>query len=637
MKIPYKHFANHIESNPGIEELSNKLFQLGHEHEISNDIFDMELTPNRGDCLSLNGLLRDLGAFYNISINKNLYEKEIPNFPLKFFNNASTACRNISFLKIEIDKVPEKYKSSLDNYFLDLEIKKNNFFTDVSNYISYETGQPTHCYKLSKIIEPIELNFLEKSCEFFTLLDKKISLNKGDLVFCDKNNEVLNLAGVVGGDKTSCDKSTKTVIVECANFNPEAIIGKSLKYNIHSDAAHKFERGTDPCCHDYVLRRFLSIVEDHADIKSVELFTDNINKNKNKSLDYDINAINNILGININKDECSAYLTKLGFIIKDNIIEIPSYRNDINTLNDISEEVARVIGFNNIKAHPTRLELKENFEINLEEKKIKKFLIKNGFYEVINNPFVSENFKQSIEVDNPLDSNRKYLRTNLKESLIKNLLFNERRQKDIVKLFEISDVYINKNTEGKKVVGIIASGRLDRNYLDFSKKMNEKYFKKILGKLGNYQFKVEEISRQSIDSKLKNPIMYCELEIDFFNEIYGEYDNLTLKDISNKKYIPVSEFPISYRDLSFSIKNFAQCRALEKFILNFKNNLLQEVFVFDYYKNDKMNEIKIGFRFIFQSKKSTITDQEVDNVIEKIIYSATDKYDSISIPGLQLK
>ena len=634
MKISYKHLVKNIHSNPSIEKLSEKLFQLGHEHEILGEIFDMELTPNRGDCFSLNGLLRDLSIFYDISFEKDIYEKDIPNFSFKFKNDSDGACRNISFLKVEIDEVPMKYNSYLEDYFLDLDIKKNNFFTDVSNYISYETGQPTHCYKSSTINEPIKLNFLKKSCEFNTLLDKKININEGDLVFCDKKNEVINLAGVVGSDKTSCDKNTKSVIIECAYFNPETIIGKSLKYDINSDAAHKFERNTDPLCHDYVLRRFLNVVESHTKIRNVEIFSENHVENINKSISYDPDVINKILGIKITADECSTYLKKLGFVIKDDIITIPSYRNDVSSINDISEEVARSIGYNNIKAQTLNLDLTNRSKKNFEEKKLKKLLINEGFYEVINSPFVGKSTKESVLVDNPLDSNRKYLRTNLKDSLVNNLLFNERRQKDSVKLFEISDIYSNKNRMGKRTIGIIASGRVDKNYLNFSKKINSDYFEKILSNLENSKYIVEEISRHKLDSKLKDSIIYCEIEIDFNIKVDGTYDDLSLKDIGNKKYIPVSEFPSSSRDLSFSIKDSSKCKALEEFILKYENNLLKEVFVFDYFKNEKANEIKIGFRFIFQSHNSTMTDKEIDNAMQKLINDAL-KIESVSIPGLQ--
>ena len=203
MKIPYKHLVKYIDSNPDINELSEKLFQLGHEHEVLKEVFVMELTPNRGDCLSINGLLRDLNLFYDISNKKEIYQKDIKPFSFEFENKAKDSCSAIAFLKIEIDKVPKNYKSSLEDYFSDLDNKKINFFTDVSNYISYETGQPTHCYDSSKVNEPIILDFLDKSCEFETLTDRVIDIDNGDLVFRDINDKIINIAGVVGGKDTA--------------------------------------------------------------------------------------------------------------------------------------------------------------------------------------------------------------------------------------------------------------------------------------------------------------------------------------------------------------------------------------------------------------------------------------------------
>ena len=634
MKIPYRHFKKCINSNININQLSESFFQLGHEHEIYNDIFDFEITPNRGDCISLNGMLRDLNLFYDVSKDKCIYEKEIQSFDFQFANDAKDSCTSISFLKIDIDELPKKYLGSLEEYFLDLEVKKINFFTDISNFISYETGQPTHCYDSSKINGPLRLKFLKESFEFETLLDKKINVGEGDLAFTNTDNEVINLAGIIGGKSSSCDLNTKSVIVECAYFDPEAIIGKSVKYDINSDAAYKFERNTDYQCHEYVIKRFLKIVEDHTNIKNVKLFQKTYKKRDQILIPFNYEKINKILGANIEENDCLTFLNKLGFLITNNVIHVPSFRNDINSLNDISEEIARAVGYNNIKSKKININVKKETQINFNEKKLKKLLINHGFYEVINNPFVGEGSNESVQVDNPLDSNKNYLRTNLKDSLTTNLLFNERRQKDIIKLFEVSDVYSTKNKIGKKVIGIIASGRIDKNFKDFSKKIDKKYLEKILRNIKSNDIKIEEISRQSLNSKSKDIITYTEIEIDKIIDVQSSYDDLTIKDIRDIKHEPTSEFPSSNRDLSFSIKDFSECKKLEELLINFENKLLKDVFVFDYYRNENVGEIKIGFRFIFQSRDSTITDDEVNKVMNLVISDAL-KIKTVSIPGLK--
>ena len=112
--------------------------------------------------------------------------------------------------------------------------------------MSYETGQPTHCYNLEKVGDKNQVRFLKDSCKFETLVGKTINLDNKDLVFCNKHNQVINLAGVMGGKDSACEKSTKSAIIECAYFSPETILGKTIKHNINSEAAYKFERNTDP-------------------------------------------------------------------------------------------------------------------------------------------------------------------------------------------------------------------------------------------------------------------------------------------------------------------------------------------------------------------------------------------------------
>ena len=163
------------------------------------------------------------------------------------------------------------------------------------------------------------------------------------------NNSVISLAGVIGGNSTACSKSTRSVIVECAYFNPEVIIGKSVKYDLHSDASYKFERGVDIGSHEFVLKRFLKVVENHANIINVEIFSENINNFLNYEILFDVNKINHILGIKLNEKEYKNYLERLGFKITNNKIIVPTYRNDVKSQNDLAEEVARSIGYDNIR------------------------------------------------------------------------------------------------------------------------------------------------------------------------------------------------------------------------------------------------------------------------------------------------
>jgi phenylalanyl-tRNA synthetase beta chain len=634
MKIAYRHLVQHIEESPSIEHISNKLFQLGHEHEINGDILDMEFTPNRGDCLSINGLLRDLAVFYTVDLKQEIFTEKVNELQLDFENKSESICPKISFLKLEIDKVPETYKNSLDNYFSDLGLNKNNFFTDVSNYLSYETGQPTHCYDASAMTGKLLFHEIEKNEEFETLLDKKITLTGKNSVF-SLNDHIINLAGVVGGKSTSCTTDTKVVIVECAFFRPEEIIGKSVKYDIQSESSHKFERGVDPESHEKVLRRFIKLVNEHSNIIDMSIASYEYKDNPIHQIPVNVHKINQIIGINITENEYLNYLSKLKFDIDKDIIKVPSFRSDVKTQNDLAEEVARVIGYDNIPTSEINIPKNEKTNHKNLENKLRFFLLDHGFYEVINSPFVSLAADKAIKVDNPLDSNREYLRTNIQNSLVENLLFNERRQKDSIKLFEISDVYSSSNGINKKrKLSIIASGRVGINYEDFSKKINKKYLMKLFQEvLPNEVFNFEIVSRDLLDTKIKNEIVALEVDINSFSFDILSYKELSQLPKSFAQYVPISELPSSFKDISYSIKDYSKTQELQDLLLNYKSDILKNVCIFDYFKNEKQEEIKIGFRFTFQSKKATLNSAEIELVYTDIVAKSL-SISGISIPGM---
>lgn len=630
MKIHYTDLLRFLTKNPTIKDLSDKLYQLGHEHEIHNDIFEMELTPNRGDCFSVYGLARDLNIFYDLNDQIDIYEKPIEELHIDFHNSSPKACPKISFLEIEIGNDVKPYKSYLDNYFKNFEINKTNFFTDISNYLSYELGQPTHCFdgKISNNCINLEQKIVNE--EFTTLLGTKVDLNGENLVF-SSNNKIISLAGIMGGINSACSQNTRKVLVECAFFNPEAIIGKSIKYNINSDAAHKFERGVDRNSHETVLRRFLKIVSDHAEIINTKLKSFEYSSYIENSLEIDHKKINSILGTSISEDSYLNYLSKLNFKI-DESIKVPSHRHDINSQNDLSEEIARVIGYNNITDTPIKSEILKPLEPEESmDMKLKQFLINQGFTEVINFPFTSQANEKSIIIDNPLDSTKKYMRLDLKESLISNLIYNENRQFDSLKLFEISNTYHDTGyIEKESRLAIIAAGRLGQNYNEFTKKIDKKFLERIFSPL---ELLFEEIPRKHLDTKNKNKIFYAEINLNQIPNLFYKNAKTNIQKFNFIKYKKISEFPSSYRDLSFSIKSLDQVNGVIDYFEKIKFKTLKKVFMFDFYKNKSNNEIKIGYRFIFQAEDKTLTEREINSYLNTIIEPILKK-EGIHIPGM---
>ena len=620
MKILYQDLLNFLAEKPSKELLSEKLFQLGHEHEIDGDIFVMELTPNRGDCLSLIGLARDLNIFFGSSDALAYYDKDIDALDIEFKNDSPSDCPKISFLEIEIESIISDYKPYLENYFLLSGSNKTNLFTDVSNYISYELGQPTHCFDSEKING--EITFTNKPCNssFKTLLGSRISLKDKNCVFTIAD-EIISLAGVMGGASTSCSKDTKKVLVECAYFNSESIIGKAIKYNLNSDAAYKFERGVDYENHDLVLRRFIKIISEHANITSLKIKSFNFQELQKKYIPLDVKKINEIIGIDIKESEYLKILNKLNFAIKNNQILVPTFRNDISTQNDLAEEVARVIGYNNIKSSRISLLQPKKTKVINKAKYLESFFINNGFIETINYPFAITEESSAITVDNPLDSNKRFFRTNLKASLVENFIYNQRRQKESIKLFEISDIYFkNPEIAYKKKLGLIVGGRQGLDYQNFSKKLSKEYLQILLNdNLESDFFEIQEIFAEELGTKKKDKVFYVEVFIEDIPDTFFKSIEHKEQTINFTKYKPISEFPSSSRDLSFTIKNPSSFNKVLSMLENIQDELVYKSFIFDFYKNEKHELIKLGSRIIFQSKYKTLSEGDINKKLDELI------------------
>ena len=645
MKIVYSHLLNFLEKKPSIEELSEKLFQIGHEHKVEGGVFDLEITPNRGDCLSLRGLARDLNYFYSAKLEQKTFKGELPKAKLRFKNKAEALCPNICFLEIEIEREVKKYAPYLENYFKDLNLNKNNFFTDISNYLAYETGQPTHCYDAEKIEGPLVLEKRNKKEKFKTLLGSEIELEGDNLVFT-VNGVAVDLAGTMGDESTSCSKTTSKVLIECAYFKPEEILGKARKYNLTSEASYKFERGVDYLAQEKVLRRFVAIVQDHVKIKSCAIKSEQ-RKTNLASVKFDSLKLNKVIGIDLTYEEQKEILKSLYFQVSNNV-KVPSHRSDVDQINDLAEEITRIIGYDNIASKTLSLPVKTKIISKDFETLCRNFLVNSGFFETINLPFNDNIDESAISVDNPLDKQRSKMRVCITKSLKDNIVYNQNRQKDSIKLFEFSDIYTKERNERK--LSAIVCGRINKNYKEFNQQLDYSYlkglistiFKELLGKKpnfeegksGNYDLyekvyfngshigRIGGLSKNFVDSKVQTPVFSFEISIDDL-------------EILEKKYQKTSDFPSSYRDLSFSLNSHNSLSNLANLMkkVSEENCLLTDTFIFDLFENRKLNILKVGYRLKFQSIEKSLTDEEIDKVMDSLMRDAL-LINGVDIEGL---
>ena len=213
------------------------------------------------------------------------------------------------------------------------------------------------------------------------------------------NNEVINLAGVMGGKSTACNKDTKSVLIECAYFKPESIIGTAQKYNLHSMHHISLKEGRSRDSRAS-LRRFIKIVSEHTTIKDIKFKNFSSKESLPKKIKFDHERIQNILGTEIQEETYKDFITKIGFEVENDEVVVPSFRHDITHQNDLAEEMARIVGYDNIQAADfkiTNSESNKNFD---EENTLRYFLAGHGFNEVINMPFTS-NSPCFLKIDNP--------------------------------------------------------------------------------------------------------------------------------------------------------------------------------------------------------------------------------------------
>ena len=415
-------------------------------------------------------------------------------------------------------------------------------------------------------------------------------------------------------------------------FEPELVIGKSTKYNLNSDSAHKFERGVDPSIQENVLRRFIKLVSDHTNIINLRMisFGDTCQK---RTIEKDFKEINSILGTNFTNRRIQEILERIGFQVEEKIY-IPHHRHDINSQNDLAEEVARIIGYDFLPSKIIDISSAKLIpEVPLISS-MREVLLQHGFSEVINFPFTSSKEDFSVSIDNPLDSNKCFLRTNLKTSLLENLLYNERRQKDSIKLFEFSKIYSNDDQLNDVFkIGIIASGRRGHNYLDFSKNIDKNYLAEIFSSYFDHE-NINELSRENLDSKSKSKIFYVEIGLKDLSGLKENKLRYSFKDEDFPKYLPISGYPSSTRDISFMIEAkhadqlvFNQLRAT-------KDPNLKKSFIFDHYFNKNEGLLKIGCRFVFQSDQKTLSEEDINESMQNILKPFL-SINGVSVPGME--
>jgi len=644
-------------------------------------IFEISITPNRGDCLSHLGIAREIAAYYNLPIiipEINLIEnnEDINQFVKVEIKDPEKNPRYIARLvrNVKIGPSPEWIKKRLE----DVGLRSINNVVDATNIVLMELNQPLHAFDFDKIKNnTIIVRAARENEKFITLDGKERTLDSNMLMICDIEKPI-GIAGVMGGENSEITADTKNVLIESAYFNPSSIRRTSKKLGIQSDAAYRFERGVDIDNLIYAANRAAQLMAEYADGEVVKGYIDAYpTKIEKPVINLNINNANKMIGSNISKDKMINILKRLNFQIindatkLDNIpTQPPSYRNDIELEIDVIEEIARLYGYDNIEPQYisaidfSNREIPKDLKVPEMRKSVRNFLIGRGYNEILTQnmidpksaAFFSDEF---VEIANPLGEELSIMRPSLISSMLKAIANNIRFGNNELRLFEVAKAFSTGINKGKFIPNIMEEEHIciglygnfatkqwgiPQRTVDFydAKGIAEELLDFL--KVKNYEFRVS--------AKESSIFTRNYLEIYVQDEKIGEVGEaneniLKLYDIEQVAYIadiyayklynlgleqphyePISQYPPVLRDLAFVFDEDIAAGDVLKEIRMQGGDLLQRLNLFDVYRGKSIGEGKksIAFSLYFASAERTLTDNEINEITEKIISNIEKKF-----------
>lgn len=656
------------EDHEGIMVLPND-YELG--TSISNyyaeTILDIDVTPNRVDCLSVVGLARDLSAKFSQRLN---FDYQV-NYPIE--EKASIIAiedKDICFryTGIQIESVNIKESPDwLKKRLISIGERPINNIVDITNYVMFELGQPLHAFDQDKIDgSKIYVRKSKSKEKMLTLDGENRELPKDSIVIADQKSPI-GLAGIMGGKSSEITSDTTNVFLEAANFNSSMIRSTSKKLGLSTEASIRFERNLDPKLAIYALSRAADLIVELAGGKINQKIQDNYpSRIKDQKIILNKDKLRNHLGLDISNNQIDQTLDNLNFHFTfDQInqiweIEKPFWRTDIQIPEDIHEEIARIIGYDEIpltylSGSVPKWEPNKSLDIKYLSQDL---MVGAGLSEAISYSAISEkqlsftpnifDLGEKITLTNPISKEYSILRKSLIPSLISAASRNSNNWKGPIKLFEIGNVFFeldSKVIEKTMLSGILTGPRQEISLNSESSKLN--YFDikgivEMLSKNLNFDFEVKEsndklfsekssiIYNRNIDENIGCMGELCKETIEQNNfssseVIVFEIDLSKVIKCQNKFiYKDFSQYPQAHRDLSLIIDRSVKFSQIKEII--YGESLVEDCLIFDIYEGNEIPREKrsISIRVNYQSARETLSSKKLEKV-EKNILSKLEK------------
>ena len=640
--------------------------------ELKDVIFEISLTPNRPDCLSLIGLARELAALTRKPLHLSpptLAERgedisQLTSVTIDDPDLCPRYCARI-ISQVAIRPSPLWLRRRLES----CGMRAINNVVDVTNYVLLEMGQPLHAFDLELLDQQkIIVKRATPGTAFTTLDDKERKLPEDALMICDGSKPIA-LAGIMGGLNTEVSAKTTRVLLESAYFTPGGILRTSKKMGIRTESSQRFEKGVDPEGVPRALNRAAQLI---GELAGGEINPGLIDNHPNPvpsppAINLSTMRTNSILGTELTSDDISHTLKDLTFTVhqgsEDTLTVTPhSSRIDIRESIDLIEEVARLRGYDKITAtlprvtsHPPTKD-----RAGLLDKKTKELLIQHGYHEIITYSFIAPLELQNLHLNpqdqrlqtltllNPLTEDQSIMRTTLLPGLLSTARKNIYQNNPNLKLFEVGPVFFRQENERLpqevKMVAGLATGRYqeeswnsDNRAIDFYdlKGCVETLFH--LLHIKGLSFSPSQESPFLHTGKALN-LMLGEQQVGILGELHPQVlDNFQLSqktyvfevflshllsDFSEQRvFHPLAKYPPVHRDMALVVDDTISAQTVSEALDKFKNKCIEEIVIFDYYKGKSLAPGKksLAYRFKYQAYDHTLTDREVNALHEQLI------------------
>lgn len=666
MKASYNWLKEFVDFSLNPDELADTLSMSGLEVEAMEEydddvIFDIGVTPNRPDWLSIRGIAREISAILGIPM-KDVHaavEKEEGEGPVVEIESPDLCPRySARVLRgVKPGPSPDWLAKRLES----CGIRSTSNIVDITNYILLEVGQPMHAFDLDKLAGgKIVVRQAGDTKTFTTLDDEERSLSGDMLLICDAEKPVA-IAGVMGGQNTEVSESTVNVLLESAYFKPSSVRRTSRVINLSSESSYRFERGIDIEAVTFALDRAAQLVSEVAGGTISRAADQYPGPFVPGEISVQCSKVSAVIGVDIEQSFIEKTLNGLGcnISVSGDLISVvpPSYRRDIERDIDIIEEVARLYGYENIPSTLPEMQMSAAPEHRTQEliKTLKDSMVKSGYSEAINFSFMSpeeldklmlpegDRRRSLIYIRNPLRKEDAVMRTSLVPALLDNVSLNLNRGEKMIRLFEISKVFMPSGSDlPDEIIQMTAIYHKDTGTSIWRDKHDGFY--DVKGSLENIltELKIGDYSLKQDGAALEpylHPGKSCEIIINGSSagmlgtvhpgvaeafDIKGSLHILEIFDVEKIQhavsrgttFVPLPKYPYVERDIALVVGDEVSVSTVRDEILGVKADIIEAVNVFDIYKGKPVPEDKksLAFSIRYRSPDRTLTDSEVDEL-----------------------